>query len=79
LDTLFRLLTGRHANPAELAVLQRCLDEQQAYFSANAERATQFLSIGDHTCASHVDPVQLAALAAVAESLLSYDQTVMKR
>jgi hypothetical protein len=79
LDTLFRLLTGRHANPAELAVLQRFLDEQQAYFSADAQRATQFLSIGDHACAAGLDPIRLAALAAVAESLLSYDQTVMKR
>jgi hypothetical protein len=79
LNALFRMLTGRHASSEELTVLQRFWDEQQAYFAADPQRATQFLSVGDHASAAGIDPIRLAALAAVAETLLSYDLTVMKR
>ena len=79
LTTVFRLLTSRRPTAEELAILHRFLEEQRTYFAQDPEKAVRFLSVGDQQRTPELDVIQLAALSAVAQSLLSYDQTVMKR
>jgi phosphoribosylformylglycinamidine (FGAM) synthase-like enzyme len=79
LITVFRLLTSRRPTAEELAILHRFFEEQCTYFAHDPENAAKFLSVGDQQRAPELDVIQLAALSAVAQSLLSYDQTVMKR
>ncbi|MFO0942410.1 MAG: DUF1553 domain-containing protein [Pirellulales bacterium] len=77
--SVFRRLTTRRPNEAELAVMQAMYQKQHDYFSNNREAADKFLAIGDHKSAANMDVVDLAALSAVAEGLMSFDEFVMKR
>ena len=78
LEILFRWLTSRRPHADELAVLASFHDEQRAYFRGAPENAEKLLSMGDQPRDPGVDPIELAALSAVAEMLLSYDETIMK-
>jgi hypothetical protein len=55
------------------------LQQQQEYFKSTPEAATKFLDVGDYKASEKTNPVELAALTAVVEGLLSYDEFVMKR
>ncbi len=79
LVTMFRLVTSRQPADRELAVLRQLRVEQQAHYRTYQEDATRLLEIGDHPRDGSLDPSDLAALSAVAQVLLSYDETVMKR
>ncbi len=76
---MFRRLTSRPPDGSELGILTRLYQEQFKYFQANPESAERFLAIGDHQCDPGLDKLELAAWAAVAETLLSFDETVMRR
>ncbi|MCH2200543.1 MAG: DUF1553 domain-containing protein [Fuerstiella sp.] len=79
LPDLFRLLTSRPATDREHSVLTGLLAEQLDYFGQDAERTKKYLSVGDHTADTEPDPASLAALSAVANALLSYDECLIKR
>ena len=79
LSDLFRLLTSRPATDREHSVLTGLLAEQLDYFGQDAERTKKYLSVGDHIADAEPDPASLAALTAVANALLSYDECLIKR
>ena len=79
LPDLFRRLTSREASDDERVILRRLLEQQQAYFSENPDQARQFLAVGEATVDAGADPVSVAALAAVAGALFSYDECVIRR
>ncbi len=79
LSTLFRVLTSRRPDADELSVLQRFGDAQRQFFQRSPEDSLKLLAIGDHRRDEQLDPVELAALTAVAEALLSYDETITNR
>ncbi len=79
LETVFRRMTSRRPNDAELQVLIRIYEGQLAFFKNEAEATARFLAVGDHKPDATVNPAELAALTAVAEGLMSYDEFVMKR
>jgi hypothetical protein len=76
---MFRKLTGRQPSEDERSVLKDLFDKQKAYFAADAKRAEKYLGVGDAPRNTKIDPTQLAALAAVANTLLNFDESVMKR
>jgi hypothetical protein len=76
---MFRTLTSRRATPPELAVLSKLFDQQLTYFQADVSRAQEYLSTGDAPRNAKLDPSRLAAFAAVANTLLNFDESVMKR
>ena len=76
---LFQALITREPSEKELQVLDSLYNDQLKYFNENAEAAKQLLQVGDHRAAAGVSEAELAALAVVAEGLMSYDETVMKR
>ena len=76
---MFRSLTSRRPTEAEQAVLLELYQKQFAYFSADAERAKRYLSTGDAARNAGIKAERLAALAAVANALFNFDESVMKR
>jgi hypothetical protein len=79
LQFLFRALTGRTPTEQEIQLLAALFGEQLAEFRQQPEQAAKLLKVGDHVASSEVDVCELAAMAVVAEGLMTYDETVMKR
>jgi len=75
----FRSLTSRQPNDAELKVLTKLHDQQLATFKKHPERATEYLRIGDKPFDTKLPPAELAALATVANTLLSFDEAITKK
>ena len=79
LNFLFRKLITRTPSEAECRVLASLYADQREAFAANGEAVDQLLAIGDHPVDDQVDTLALAAMTVVAEGLMTYDETVMKR
>lgn len=76
---MFRLLTSRRPTETELEVLCELLAKQMDYFKADPERAVSFLSVGDAPTDETIDSIRLAAFAAVANTLMSFDDSITKQ
>ncbi|WP_197356746.1 DUF1553 domain-containing protein [Aureliella helgolandensis] len=76
---IFRSLTGRDLTPSESKILLAMYAEQLQYFQSETDAASQLLAIGDQAVPPDMDQHVLATLCVVAEGLISFDETVMKR
>lgn len=76
---MFRMLTSRTPCEKQRRLLRSLYDQQHAAFAADLDATDQFLQVGDHRADDQHDRSELAALAVVAQTLLNYDETVMKR
>ena len=76
---MFRLLTSRRPRDAEQDVLRELYDQQWKAFTSDTEKTSQYLKTGDKPFDESLEAPQLAALAVVANTLLSFDECVMKR
>jgi len=74
----FRVLTGRRPRGNELAVLTRLYREAVASFRAGTS-AEDLLKNGEAPADSSLDQAELAAATALANTLLSFDEVIMKR
>jgi hypothetical protein len=74
----FRILLARTPHGEELAVLKKALERAQADFGKDPEAAKGLLAVGEMKHEPSLDPVELAAYATVAMTLLNLDETVMK-
>ncbi|MCH5377700.1 MAG: DUF1553 domain-containing protein, partial [Planctomycetes bacterium] len=79
LTRMFRLLTSRRPEEAELRILRALFQEQRGRLADEREAAEQLLSVGDDRRDESLDPAELAAMTVVAQALLNFDETVMKR
>ena len=76
---MFRLLTSRRPEGDELKVLTDFLALSQKTFEENAMSAQELLKVGDIAASPKIPPAKLAAMTIVANTMLSYDECVMKR
>jgi hypothetical protein len=76
---IFRRLTAREPDKAECAVLNELLREQRDFFSKDPKRAEALIGVGESKRDKSLDPVQLAAMTAVAQTVMNLDATVWKR
>ena len=74
----FRLLLARSPRPEELAVLVTAHGRFAADFRGDVPAAKALLAVGTVKPDAALDPVELAAYAAVASTLLNLDETVTK-
>lgn len=74
----FRLATGRLPREAETQVLLKLYREQLAAFRANPSGAEGLLRVGESPVTNGLDPVELAAWAVVASTILNLDETITK-
>jgi hypothetical protein len=75
----FRLVTGRLADAKELALLGDLYTEQLATFTADPAATAAFLKFGDTPTDPTLPAPDLAASATVAQALLNFDESVMRR
>ena len=75
----FRSLTGRRANERELKVLKRLHAEQRGLFEKDAEAAAVFFNAGRKNAKADGRTIELASLAVVANAIMNFDETLMKR
>ncbi len=76
---LFRILTSRQPTRQELEVLENLYQSQYEQFKKEPRRAKQYLSVGDRKPDEKIDSAMLAAVGVVANTLLNFDEAVMKR
>jgi hypothetical protein len=76
---MFRLLTSRHPTDQETAVLTKLVEEQANYFQEDPKRAEAFLKNGDAPRDAKIPAVRLAAIGMLANTLLNFDECVMRR
>jgi Protein of unknown function (DUF1553)/Protein of unknown function (DUF1549)/Planctomycete cytochrome C len=74
----FRLCTSRAPNEKEIEVLRKLLDDQRAYFKADAKAAKMLLSVGDAKIDESIDSAEAAAWASVGNALLNLDATIRR-
>jgi len=79
LTYVFRTLTSRRPNPRELATLEALYHEQYDEFRSGRSDPRKLLTIGDAPVDPALNPAECAAMTVLAQALLSYDETVMKR
>jgi hypothetical protein len=79
LSYLFRLLTSRNPKAAELDLLTKMYGEQREILARDEQVTAKFLVVGDKANDPEIPPIELAATALVANALLNFDETVMKR
>lgn len=72
-------LLARPLNDREIAVIEQAYREQRTYFQSNPEGVKAFLGVGEKTVDATLDGSDLAATTVVAETLMCFDDFVMKR
>lgn len=71
LQKAYVLCTGRNPNRTELGVLTKFHNEELERFSGASEDALAYVSIGSSKVKAGLDPVRLAALATVVNSVMN--------
>jgi hypothetical protein len=74
----FRVATGREPRRVELSVLVRGWRRMDVGFRADRSGAESLLTVGETKAGQAFDPVELAAYATVASTLLNLDETITK-
>ncbi len=76
-DAFLRLISREPSN-AERAVLMATLEEQRALFANAPEGAAAYVKAGERPLREGIDPVDLAAMTAVVQLLMNYDEFQVK-
>lgn len=74
----FQRAVGRPATQEELAVLARGYDDQYARFRQRPDDANALIRVGETPVRSHLDPLDLAALTVVMNTILNLDEVLTK-
>ncbi|MFN4872414.1 MAG: PSD1 and planctomycete cytochrome C domain-containing protein [Akkermansiaceae bacterium] len=74
----FRTVLARTPKPTEMVILDRAYRRAFEDFTKDPASAKAFLSVGDTPTDPQLNPVELAAFATVASTLLCMDETVTK-
>ena len=75
----FRLLTSRRPRPAERDVLKALYQEQLALFAQDHPAALALMEIGESGWDDRLDLVALAASTILANTIMNFDEAVIKR
>ncbi len=69
----WREVTSRSADPQRVEILSDLLEEQREFFRGGSSEAAKLLKVGESPADPALDPVELAAHAALAQALLNLD------
>ncbi len=78
LTLAFRLATGRFPRPGELTILGQDFQAHLARFRDDPDAARALLAVGESPRDTALDPAEHAAYTAVANLILSLDETITK-
>ena len=76
---MFRRMTSRQPKSAEVRVLESMFNEQLDYFTRQPDEAKAYLETGEAPVPKDQPLPKLAATTVVANSLMAYDECIMKR
>ncbi len=76
---VFRRLTARTPDASELNLLEELFAEQAVIFKTEPERAEKLIAAGERKRDASLDPVELAAMTSVSQTIMNLDATVWKR
>ncbi|MEE2640277.1 MAG: DUF1553 domain-containing protein [Planctomycetota bacterium] len=76
---IFQKLCSRPAQPAELEILFRLFQSQKKYFQQNKQQVEPYLSVGKKRIDRQLDSLEVAALATVTQTIMNFDECVMRR
>jgi len=79
IEFAFRTATGRHPEPSETGLLAELYRQQHRYFAEHEPQARQLIQTGESPPDGQLDPIALAALTTVANTLLNHDEFVTQR
>ncbi len=79
LKVAFLKLSAREPDKTELKILLESLKEQRAQFQAVPDQAKKLISVGESTSDASIDPVDLAAMTLVMQTILNSDAVIWKR
>ncbi|MCH8829364.1 MAG: DUF1553 domain-containing protein, partial [Planctomycetes bacterium] len=79
LTELFRRLTSRRPKKAERELLTKLYRQQVSYYEKHRDKAAAFLKVGDSKADPKLPSAKLAAMGVVANTLMNFDECVMKR
>jgi hypothetical protein len=79
LGAAFERLTSRRPDGPELDILRRMHAAQRGWYAARPEEAARLVAVGATRPEAGLEPVDVAAAAAVVNALLNYDGCVVKR
>ena len=74
----FRIVTQREPSPDEEKILTKALTDYRAKFKADPESAKKLITIGESAKPKNLDPIEHAALTALANVLLNLDEVITK-
>jgi hypothetical protein len=75
----FRGLVGRSPDETEAGILARMFEEQREWFARHPADALKYVSVGDSAPDPSLPPAELAALTAVVDALVNFDEFVVLR
>ena len=75
----FRLLCGRNPNERELHLLIEQFEVAYAKFKRTPSEADRLLEVGEYPLPIHYNKVELAAMSALINALMGFDEMYMKR
>lgn len=79
INMAFRLLTGRSTKAIEMKVLAELLENEQAKFEENPEKAAGWLSSGERKLENATEAQLLASYTVVASAIMNSDAFITKR
>ena len=74
----FQLATAREPRDEEREILLRSFRRYSDRYRTNPDDAAEFLSTGEHPRDETLEPVDVAAYAALASLILNLDETITK-
>jgi hypothetical protein len=75
----FRGLIGRLPDETETGILLQLFDEQQQWFARHPADALKYVSVGDSAPDPSLPPAELAAMTAVVNAIVNFDEYVVLR
>jgi len=75
----FQSLTGREPMPQEMEVLQRLWQQELEKFSANPQKLSGWLKVGENQVDGQLDEAQVGAMTLVASAIINSDAFMVKR
>jgi Protein of unknown function (DUF1553)/Protein of unknown function (DUF1549)/Concanavalin A-like lectin/glucanases superfamily/Planctomycete cytochrome C len=76
---VFRALIGREPDTTESAILARMFAEQRSWFARHVGEAAKYIAVGDSEPDRSVAPADLAAMTAVVNAIVNFDEFVVLR
>lgn len=76
---LFKSIISRPPRAKELELMKQLYEEEWAEFTKNPKSAEELLSVGMYPRNKELNAVEVASLTMVCNTLLNYDEAVMKR